>query len=82
VSPDTNLESRGFGWLHPLTKNEVLRIFAFLIVLLWFAARVMVAVRRRDLLLVGAVSVLELPFAFLVYLFWAVGMIGGPINPG
>jgi hypothetical protein len=73
---------RGFGWLLPLTKNEVLGVLATVVILLWLSARIVVVVKSKSAALAFAVSLLELPFAFLVYLFWAVGMIGGPINPG
>lgn len=77
-----NLDGRGFGWLRPLEKDEVLRVLAGMVVVLWITTRVVVAAKSKSVWLVAALTVIELPFAFVVYLFWAIGMIGGPINPG
>jgi hypothetical protein len=76
------VNGRGFGWLRPLEKNEVLRVLAGLVVVLWISARVSLAVKSKSAWLVVALATAELPFAFVVYLLWVFGMIGGPINPG
>ena len=73
---------RGTGWLLTLTKDGIILTLAILVGLLWLACRVAVVVVCRSPLPAIAGAVLELPLAFLVFLFWAVGMIGGPINPG
>ncbi len=73
---------RGFGWLRVVVRNDVLQVLAVIVVAQWLAARVALGFLRKSALLAGAVTLLELPFAAVVYMFWAVGMIGGPINPG
>ena len=77
-----NGSRRWFGWLHPVTKNDVLLSLALIVVLWWAVARLLIGLRLKQVWFACVAGVLELPVALLVYVFWAVGMIGGPINPG
>ena len=65
-----------------MVKDVVLLTLALVVVLLWLVSRIAITILCRSPLPATGAALLELPLAFVVYLFWVIGMIGGPINPG
>jgi hypothetical protein len=82
-----NIHHPAISWLSPLTRNLLLNPLAISVVALWITSRIILIVRGKNNLwqraaIAFGVGLLELGLGFIIYLFWAVGMIGGPINPG
>jgi len=67
--------------MHAMLKDEVILALALVIVLMWLVSRIAITVSYRSPLPVLGAAMLELPMAFVAYLFWVLGMIG-PLNSG
>lgn len=77
-----NVSAPELSWLRPFARNEVYNVLGGLVAVVWLGIRGFFVITNKARWLVVFVAVFELPLAFFVFLFWAVGMIGGPINPG
>jgi hypothetical protein len=78
-----NLRGRGFGWLRILDRSWAFNILPVITVMLWISTRIALWARSESRWLTfGVVAAVELPVVFVVYIFWILSMIGGPINPG
>jgi len=82
-----NIHHPAISWLRPLTRNEIIKPLAISVIALWGISRIALALQKRQdfgerAMLLVAISIFEILAGFIVFLFWAVGMIGGPINPG
>jgi hypothetical protein len=83
----TNIHHPAISWLSPITRNALIKPLAISVVALWITSRVVLITRARNnfgqrATIAFGIGLLEVGVGFIIYLFWAVGMIGGPINPG
>jgi len=81
IAATVTLNMRGIGWMRVLVKDEVILALALVIVLTWLVSRIAITVSLRSPLPVIGAAMLELPLAFVAYLFWVLAMIG-PLNSG
>ena len=82
-----NSPLRGTAQISWMTRGQtplylfILMGITCLVCRIWLGALLRLSIVERSVSLTG-LAIVEVAIVFLILVFWAVGMIGGPINPG